>query len=336
MQASGESIDRNFATSLLAWYDVHARVLPWRSPPGSPPPAPYRVWLSEVMLQQTTVAAAAPYFERFTSRWPTVEALAAAEEGEVMSAWGGLGYYSRARNLVACARQVVERGGFPEDEAGLRMLPGIGAYTSAAIAAIAFGRSAFPVDANIERVLARLFAIPDKAAVRRLPERIALATRHGDFAQGLMDLGATVCTARAPKCLACPLRKHCKADAAGEPERYPAKPLRKPKPLRRGRTYWIVRGDAVRLVRRPPRGLLGGTLALPDDGWSSRADGSSGLAGDWQAVGSVRHGFTHFDLELEVVGGSGQLPAGEWWPLARLGEAGLPTLFAKASKLALG
>ena len=339
MQASGESV----GDKLLAWYDCHARSFPWRSPPGSVPSDPYRVWLSEVMLQQTTVAAVAPYFARFTTRWPTIEALAAADEAEVMSAWAGLGYYSRARNLVACARAVAERGGFPDDEAGLRALPGVGDYTAAAVAAIAFGRAAVPVDANIERVVARLFAIAEplpqaKAAIRVAAPDIAPPSRHGDFAQAMMDLGSTICTVRQPKCLLCPLRDDCRAFASGNPEAFPGKAAKKPKPLRRGHAFWIERDGQVWLVRRPAKGMLGGMRSLPDDGWNARGDGS-GLTpcqGEWRSAGSVRHGFTHFDLEMEVLAGEGrgELLDGEWWPVERVAEAGLPTLFAKAAQLA--
>ena len=336
---------QTIAETLLAWYDAHARALPWRAPPGSDPATlgpdwPYRVWLSEVMLQQTTTAAVAPYFARFTGRWPTVEALAAADEAEVMSAWAGLGYYSRARNLIACARVVAERGGFPDSEAGLRELPGVGAYTAAAVAAIGFGRATVPVDANIERVAARLFAIGEplpgaKAAIRAAAERIAPTERAGDFAQAMMDLGATICTTRSPRCLLCPLRQDCAGYSSGTPEAYPLKAAKKAKPLRRGRAYWIVREDKAWLVRRPPKGMLGGMRALPDDGWNVRGNGSGEGAGE--VLGVVRHGFTHFDLELVVVRGGDAMREGEgeWWPLAELDSAGLPTLFAKATVVAL-
>ncbi|MDP3674880.1 MAG: A/G-specific adenine glycosylase [Novosphingobium sp.] len=339
MQASGQTI----AQDLLAWYDASARALPWRAPPGTDPATlgpdwPYRVWLSEVMLQQTTVAAVAPYFLRFTERWPTVAALAAADEAEVMSAWAGLGYYSRARKLIACARTVVALGGFPDSEAGLRDLPGVGAYTAAAVAAIGFGRATVPVDANIERVVARLFAIRQplpgaKASIRAAAERIAPTERAGDFAQAMMDLGATICTTRTPRCLLCPLREACLGYASGAPEALPLKAAKKAKPLRRGRAYWIVRGDDVWLVRRPPKGMLGGMRALPDDGWNARGDGNGG-PGD--ILGVVRHGFTHFDLELEVVVSKVATGEGEWWAQSQLDSAGLPTLFAKAARLALG
>ncbi len=326
---------------LLDWYDRNARDLPWRARPGAPSPDPYRVWLSEVMLQQTSVAAVKPYFAAFTARWPTVAALAAADEADVMAAWAGLGYYSRARNLVLAARAVAARGGWPETEAELRALPGLGTYTAAAVAAIAFGRRAVVVDANVERVVARLFAIPAplpgaRKAIRERADAITPDRRAGDFAQAMMDLGATICTTRDPRCLLCPLSARCEGRRTGDPARFPVKPAKKPKPLRRGRAYWIERanesGGAVWLVRRPGTGMLGGMRALPDDGWSAKGDGN-GVEG--KPLGLVRHGFTHFDLELSVVRASEPHGEGEWWPLARLDEAGLPTLFAKAARLAL-
>jgi len=340
----------DIASPLLAWYGRSARSLPWRAAPGEPPPDPYRVWLSEVMLQQTTTAAVAPYFAEFTRRWPTVEALAAAEDGEVMAAWAGLGYYARARNLLACARAVAANGGiFPATEQGLRLLPGLGAYTAAAVAAIAFDERAVVVDANVERVVARLFAIGDplpggRMAIRDAADAITPSARPGDFAQAMMDLGATICTSRNPRCLLCPLSDRCRARAGGQPERYPVKPAKPAKPHRQGRAFWIERERSVWLVRRPGRGMLGGMRALPDDGWSARRDGSgeAPIAGEWQAGGFVRHGFTHFSLDLHLAVYSGDNWAslaaaeGEWWPLARLDEAGLPTLFAKAARLALG
>lgn len=367
MQASG--LPHDFPTepalaaipgALLAWYDAHARRLPWRSPPGTPAPDPYRVWLSEVMLQQTTVAAVTAYFEKFTRTWPTVEALAAADDADVMAAWAGLGYYARARNLVACARAVAARGGaFPDTEDALRALPGLGAYTAAAVAAIAFGRRAVVVDANVERVVSRLFAIDaplpgSRPAIRSATDTITPEARAGDFAQAMMDLGATICTVKAPRCLLCPLRPHCRAEAEGRAADLPVKAAKKAKPVRQGRTFWIERtgpdGEAqVLLVTRPGSGMLGGMRALPDDGWSARGDGDgappTGLAdadwsdADWRAGGMVRHGFTHFDLELHLLLGTAQPDANvrhaEWWPRARIDDAGLPTVFAKAARLAM-
>lgn len=341
----------SISDQLLSWYDRNARDLPWRLPPGSAlpddPAWPYRVWLSEVMLQQTTVAAVKPYFARFIHLWPTVDALAAASEGAVMAAWAGLGYYSRARNLVKCARAVAERGGFPSTEAELRQLPGLGDYTAAAIAAIAFGQRAVVVDANVERVVARLFAIRDplpgaRKAIRAAADTITPEPRAGDFAQAMMDLGSHVCTVRAPRCLICPLADACKGRRVGEPERLPVKPAKKAVPERRGTAFWITRkeGREVWLVTRPPEGMLGGMRGLPDDGWSARADGSGTppLAGAWRSLGAVRHGFTHASLTLAVEAletDAAPAPEGEWWPVAAIHEAGLATLFAKAARLAL-
>lgn len=336
------------AKRLLDWYDANARALPWRAPPGKPAPDPYRVWLSEVMLQQTTVAAVGPYFARFLQRWPTVEALAAADDGEVMAAWAGLGYYARARNLLACARAVAGQGGvFPATEAGLRALPGLGPYTAAAVAAIAFGEPSAVVDANVERVVARLFAIAEplpaaRSVIRQKVAELVPPERSGDFAQATMDLGAMVCTVRNPRCMICPLAQDCAGRRTGA-EQFPVKPPKPARPERAGRAFWIVRDEAVWLVRRPPRGLLGGMLALPDDGWAARKDGAlpPPLAGEWTSLGTVRHGFTHFELVLQLMLYSGSdwtrlaAQAGEWWPVAGLEGAGLPTLFAKAARLAL-
>ncbi len=338
---------------LLYWYDKHARDLPWRLPPGAPRPDdaayPYRVWLSEVMLQQTTVAAVKPYFAKFTQIWPTVQDLASASDDEVMAAWAGLGYYSRARNLVKCASEVAERGGFPETEAELRELPGLGAYTAAAIAAIAFGKRAVVVDANVERVVSRLFAIDEplpaaRKAIRAHAETITPDKRAGDFAQAMMDLGSNTCTSKAPKCLLCPLSDDCKGRKAGDPERLPVKPPKKAKPERRGTAFWIERlnGRAreVWLVTRAGTGMLGGMRALPDDGWNARADGSqkAPLTGEWEELGAVRHTFTHAHLTLAVrrtLVDETPLGEGVWWAVENLEDAGLPTLFAKAARLAL-
>ncbi|MFU7529204.1 A/G-specific adenine glycosylase [Qipengyuania sp. ASV99] len=343
----------SISDNLLHWYDSHARALPWRNPPGAAVPDdpdwPYRVWLSEVMLQQTTVAAVKPYFEKFTKLWPSVCDLARASESEIMAAWAGLGYYSRARNLVKCAAAVATRGGFPETEAELRALPGLGAYTAAAIAAIAFGKRAVVVDANVERVAARLFAIAEplpaaRKAIRARADEITPTRRAGDFAQAMMDLGSQICTSKAPRCLLCPLAPQCAGRLTGEPERLPVKPTKKPKPERRGTAFWIERGAGrareVWLVTRPGTGMLGGMRALPDDGWSARADGSgaAALAGKTEELGAVRHTFTHAHLTLRVcrmVSSSAPPGEGDWWPAEKLDEAGLPTLFAKAARLAL-
>ena len=336
------------AAHLLDWYDSHHRSLPWRAPPGAPPPDPYRVWLSEVMLQQTTVAAVVPYFAKFTARWPTVQALAAAPEADVLAAWAGLGYYARARNLIACAKAVAASGGtFPATEAELRELPGLGAYTAAAIAAIAFGERSAVVDANVERVVTRLYAIATplpaaRPAIRARVDALTPAERPGDFAQAMMDLGATVCTARNPRCLLCPLADPCEGRQLG-PDQFPVKVPKRAKPVRHGQAFWIEQAGAVWLVRRADKGMLGAMRALPDDAWSARGDGqgTAPLPGPWEAGGSVRHGFTHFDLDLQLMLYSGSdwarldMDCGEWWAIDRLEEAGLPTLFAKAARLAM-
>jgi len=322
------SVDASDA--LLRWFAVDKRRLPWRVAAGERPD-PYRIWLSEVMLQQTTVAHASPYFETFTRHWPSIEALAAASDAEVMAAWAGLGYYARARNLLACARLVArDRGGiFPDGEEGLRELPGIGRYTAAAIAAIAFGRRAVVVDANVERVVARLFAVatPLPAAreqLYRLAGSITPAAQAGDFAQAMMDLGATICTARAPACRRCPLSHLCAARAAGDPKRFPVKAAKPPKPRRKGVAYWLEHDGHVLLVRRPAKGLLGGMLALPTDG-----DGPPAEA-PWREAGTVDHVFTHFALTMRLLCADAERRTeGTWWPIDRLGEAGLPTLFAR-------
>ena len=329
--------------ALLGWYDVHARRLPWRAPPGAPPADPYRVWLSEIMLQQTTVAAAAPYFARFTQSWPDVAALAAADEGEVMRAWAGLGYYARARNLIACARIVAadKRGCFPDNEEGLRALPGIGLYTAAAIAAIAFERRAVVVDGNVERVVARLHAVETPLPAARpilyaLTDAITPAERAGDFAQAMMDLGATICTPRRPACALCPLRSGCAAGLAGTAELYPVKAPKRAQPIRHGTAFWLERDDRVLLRRRSPKGLLGGMLALPTGPWTTEPPGLADAPADarWQLLEEgIAHTFTHFHLRLALAcaeGAAGDPQAADvWWPIGEIGTAGLPTLFAK-------
>ena len=343
---SVESKHAAIRTALLDWYRRHARTLPWRAPPGSNArPDPYRVWLSEVMLQQTTVAAVIPYFERFTGRWPTLADLAAAEPDDILAAWAGLGYYSRARNLIACAQTVFrDHGGeFPAKEADLRALPGIGDYTAAAIAGIAFGIvDALPVDANIERVVARLFALSAPLPAGRTD--IYAAARAlwptdgsgGDFAQAMMDLGSALCTARTADCLLCPLSPHCIGRQQGIALSLPVKAAKKPKPVRHGRACWIEQDGKVWLIRRPDKGMLGGMRALPGSDWGEAAvappPGSA-------PVGRVRHVFTHFTLELCVDRSDDPACAvgeGMWWPIDRLDEAGLPTLYRRAAALALG
>ena len=300
------------AESLLDWYDVHGRDLPWRIRPaaraGGQVADPYRIWLSEVMLQQTTVAAVKAYFARFTALWPTVQALAAAEDGAVMAEWAGLGYYARARNLLACARAVVAQHGgvFPSDLAALRALPGVGPYTAAAIAAIAFDRAEVVVDGNVERVMARVFAIetPLPLAKPELVQAAATLTpklRAGDYAQAVMDLGATICTPRQPACAICPWTAGCQARAEGIAAELPRKLAKAAKPTRTGQVWLGRRADgAILLERRPDKGLLGGTLGFPGSGWDgSNADAPA--AGNWAEVGMVRHTFTHFHLDLTVL-----------------------------------
>ena len=332
---------------LLAWYDSHARALPWRAPPGAARRTdPYRVWLSEVMLQQTTVPHATPYFLAFTQRWPRVEDLAAAPDAEVMAAWAGLGYYARARNLLACARAVANgRGGeFPGTVEGLSALPGLGPHTAAAVAAIAFDQPANVVDGNVERVMARLHAVETplpaaKPELKRLAGDLVTEHRPGDWAQALMDLGATICRPKAPLCERCPVSAHCRAFATGNPESYPRKTAKAERPRRHGVAYVMTRGDAVALVRRPPRGLLGGMLALPTSEWraepwgEAEARAAAPVAADWRTTDQVEHVFTHFSLTLKVL--RAEADAGEviWSPRRDL--AALPSVFLKAARAGL-
>jgi A/G-specific adenine glycosylase len=331
---------------LLEWYDRHRRHLPWRADPGARPD-PYRVWLSEIMLQQTTVAAVGPYFGRFIARWPDIEALAAAPLEDVLHAWQGLGYYARARHLHACARALVAQHGgrFPEDEADLRRLPGIGDYTAAALAAIAFARRSTPVDGNVERVMARLFALgtvlPNaKSELKRLAQSLTPAQRVGDYAQAVMDLGATICTPKRPKCVLCPWRAACRSRAQGIAEELPRRRAKGAKPVRRGVAFWLVRQDgAVLLRRRPEHGLLAGMMEVPSTPWRERpwSDGEARRAAPmparWRALpGLVHHSFTHFHLELAVLAGEARadsVEVGEWFALEALGTLALPTLMKK-------
>ena len=351
---SAYPLEADIASRLLAWYDVHHRDLPWRVPPRDLAkgvrPDPYRVWLSEVMLQQTTVEAVKPYFRNFVARWPTVEALAAAEADDVMKAWAGLGYYSRARNLRACAAAVAEAGGaFPASAAALLKLPGIGPYTAAAIAAIAFDRPEAVVDGNVERVVSRLAAIATplpqaKADIRAIVERLVPIDRPGDFAQAMMDLGATLCTPKRPRCMLCPLREDCAATRAGDPEFYPVRPAKPAKPVRRGAAFVAVRPDgAVLLRKRPDKGLLGGMAEVPTTDWNARQDGETAVsaapfAADWQPKGAIVHVFTHFTLELCVYRAShaGPPPAGHFWSGAEgIAAEALPTVMKKAIEAAI-
>ncbi|MGP9822762.1 A/G-specific adenine glycosylase [Salinarimonas sp. NSM] len=342
------------ADDLLAWYDRHRRALPWRAKPGETAD-PYRVWLSEIMLQQTTVMAVKPYFERFLARFPTVEALAAAPSEEVMNAWAGLGYYSRARNLHACAKAVVaEHGGrFPDTEDGLRGLPGIGAYTAGAIAAIAFDRVAAAVDGNVERVMTRLFAIAEpipkaKPAVREATLALVPTDRPGDFAQGLMDLGATICTPKRPACALCPWMAPCAARRAGEAEVYPVKAPKKARETRRGAAFVVERADGAILLRtRAPEGLLGAMAEPPGSAWApdyvaSRAILDAPLEARWKRLdGVVRHVFTHFALEVSVlharVAAGTPAPEGmRFTAREALGDEPLPSVMRKILAHALG
>jgi len=338
--------------ALLAWYDRHRRVMPWRAAAGHAPD-PYRVWLAEIMLQQTTVATVGPYFDAFVKRWPTVEALAEAPRDDVLHAWAGLGYYARARNLHACAQAVArEHGGvFPDTEEGLLALPGIGPYTAASIAAIAFGRPSVVIDGNVERVVTRLHAIATplpkaKAEIRAVLAEIVPEDRPGDFAQATMDLGATVCSPRKPRCMLCPWKLACRARAAGEAERYPVKLPRAKRPVRRAIAFVLSdRTGAVWLRKRADEGLLGGMMEVPSSEWAksdpsekeARAAAPAALA--WRTLpGKVRHGFTHFELELTVWAARGRradVEGGQWVAVDGLGDVALPTLMRKVIAHAL-
>lgn len=331
---------------LLGWYDTHRRRMPWRALPGETAD-PYRVWLSEIMLQQTTVATVGPYFIEFLRRWPTIEALAAASLDDVLHAWQGLGYYARARNMHKCAQFVASElaGRFPETEAELMKLPGVGPYTAAAVAAIAFGRRAVVVDGNVERVMARMFAVQEflpqaKTTLKAHADELTPDDRTGDYAQAVMDLGATVCTPKSPKCLLCPWKKPCRGrdDAESLPRRRP----KQQRPLRRGTVFWVTRSDgALLLRRRPEEGLLGGLMEVPSTEWR---DGQSSQEPDvWNHAplpmtntrslpGVVRHGFTHFELELEIYAGVSNEeaePPAMWCPIDKLSDLALPTLMKK-------
>lgn len=335
------------AADLLAWYDRHRRELPWRARAGERA-EPYRVWLSEIMLQQTTVQTVKGYFERFLMRFPNVETLAAAPVEAVMQTWAGLGYYSRARNLHACAQAVVEKHGgrFPADEDALLALPGIGAYTAGAVAAIAFDLPAVAVDGNVERVLSRLVALEEplpraKATIRKLALSLLPHERTGDFAQALMDLGATICTPRRPACALCPWFSPCVARREGLAETFPRKEAKKQGVLRRGAAFVVLRADDHVLLRdRPPRGLLGGMAEPPGTDWSATFDPESALAAApldarWRKLmGSVRHVFTHFPLELtvyhaEVPAGTPAPPGTRWQARTHLEGEALPTVMRK-------
>lgn len=351
----GDSVDlaraalkrRGIAVQTLAWWDISRRELPWRSRHGEKP-NPYSVWLSEVLLQQTTATGAAPYFVEFMRRWPSVEGLAAATLDEVMSAFAGLGYYSRARNLHACAKAVAALGGrFPADEAALRALPGLGPYTAAAVAAIAFDLPAAPVDGNIARILSRLFAfdvpiLANRPALDSAARALTPKERPGDYAQALMDIGATICRPRNPDCQRCPLAKACLACRSGESEKFPGKPVRKVRPTRTGAAFYAQREDGAFLARRrPPSGLLGSTMELPGGAWT---DGEIAHVGaeaapfpaNWRRLpGFVEHVFTHFTLRLALYAAEappGAAPNGLIWiEPDKMNEAGFSGLMLKAA-----
>jgi A/G-specific adenine glycosylase len=341
---------------LLAWYDRHRRKLPWRPLPGVAAD-PYRVWLSEIMLQQTGVKWVAPYFEKFVARWPTVDAMGRATLDDVLRMWAGLGYYSRARNLHACAVAVLRDhgGAFPDTEEGLRALPGVGPYTAAAIAAIAFGRRTMPVDGNIERVVSRLFAVEEplpkaKPLIRQLATTLLAETRAGDSAQALMDLGSTICTPKKPACALCPINDDCAAFARGDQETFPRKAAKKTGELRRGAAFVVTRGDELLMRTRAEKGLLGGMTEVPGSAWVAMQDDNAALkqapvlkgAARWQRkVGVVTHVFTHFPLELVVYTASVPMrtraPEGtRWVPIATLQDEALPNVMRKVIAHGLG
>ncbi|QEE46946.1 A/G-specific adenine glycosylase [Rhizobium sp. WL3] len=342
--------------TLLAWYDRHHRELPWRISPDAAKrgikPDPYYIWMSEVMLQQTTVAAVKAYFAKFIARWPTVKDLAEAPNEDVMAAWAGLGYYARARNLKKCAEAVAfEYGGaFPDTEEGLRALPGIGDYTSAAVAAIAFNRPSAVMDGNVERVISRLFAIDaplpgSKPAMKAKVAELTPTDRPGDFAQAMMDLGATICTPKRPVCALCPFNDVCLALATDEPERFPVKAAKKAKPVRLGAAFIAVDHDGQLLLRkRVESGLLGGMTEVPTTDWTSRQDGETGMdaapfPADWQVAGVISHVFTHFELRLSIfrVGPIDRPPGdhGFWVHVTELDGQALPTVMKKAIAAAI-
>jgi A/G-specific adenine glycosylase len=335
--------------ALLAWYDRHRRRLPWRAEPGAAAD-PYRVWLSEIMLQQTTVAAVGPYFQKFLDRFPDVNALAAASSDDVMRLWAGLGYYARARNLHACAKAVAERGGvFPDTATSLLELPGVGPYTAAAIAAIAFDEKATVIDGNVERVITRLYAVEEelpraKPIIRALAEPLTPQERPGDFAQAMMDLGATICTPKNPACSLCPWNDVCEARASGTQESFPRKAAKGERPARFGAAFFARRADgAILLRRRAEKGLLGGMTEIPGSDWLSKFDRKAALLqapldADWRKIsGSVSHVFSHFSLELRVfateVSQRTRAPENSWWSHEVDAEA-LPSVMRKVVELA--
>ena len=342
--------------ALLDWYDRKGRSLPWRIRPedreAGATPDPYAIWLSEIMLQQTTVPHATPYWERFLERWPTVAHLADAPREDVLAAWAGLGYYARARNLHACAQKVAHElaGAFPSDLEGLLALPGVGDYTANAIRAAAFDLPASVVDGNVERVITRMVRLETplpkaKPQIKAIAADLASTERPGDYAQAIMDLGATVCTPKSPDCAACPWSDWCAARAEGDQTRYPLKEKKKTKPVRRGACFHVLRDGAIWLRRRPETGLLGAMMEVPGTDWiegalpGSDVTSAAPFEAGWRNAGQVRHVFTHFALELDVlcaVAPDGWTPEeGDWTALSGLKEAGLPSVMMKAVKLGL-
>ena len=341
---------------LLDWYDRHRRRLPWRAVAGERPD-PYRVWLSEIMLQQTGVKTVGPYFEKFLARWPDVAALGHASLDDVLRMWAGLGYYSRARNLHACAVAVLrEHGGiFPDTVEGLRKLPGIGPYTASAIAAIAFDRSTMPVDGNIERVVSRLYAVEQelpqaKPRIQELAATLLAETRAGDSAQALMDLGSSICTPKKPACALCPLNEDCAARGRGDQEAFPRKAPKKSGELRRGAAFVVTRGDELLVRSRPEKGLLGGMTEVPGSEWIAgqedkaalkQAPELAGVARWHRKTGVVTHVFTHFPLELVIYTAKAlprtKAPKGmRWVPIVTLADEALPNVMRKAIAHGLG
>lgn len=344
------------STKLLHWYDRHHRVLPWRIGPAEQAsgvkPDPYRVWLSEIMLQQTTVEAVKSYFIKFVERWPSVQAMAKASEDDILRAWAGLGYYSRARNLKKCADAVTSQhnGKFPDNAITLKELPGIGDYTSAAIAAIAFGEAAAVVDGNVERVISRLYTIDTplpaaKTDIRALMGQLTPSDRPGDFAQAMMDLGATICTPRRPACAICPLNDDCSALKLRDPEEFPVKAPKAEKPVRTGAAFVAIAGDGSILLRkRKGEGLLAGMTEVPGSYWTARIDGdvtidAAPFPAQWTNSGSITHVFTHFELRLSVYRSENVSKAASsdgWWsPPDELSDEALPTVMKKAITAAI-
>lgn len=353
---TSDALLRARPAALLAWYDRHRRTLPWRAPPGATAD-PYAVWLSEIMLQQTTVRAVGPYFDKFMARWPTVTALGEASLDDVLKMWAGLGYYSRARNLHACAVAVTRQHGgrFPDTEEGLRALPGVGPYTAAAIAAIAFSRRTMPVDGNIERAVSRLYAVEDelpkaKPRIKALAETLLGPSRAGDSAQALMDLGATICTPKKPACALCPLMQGCTARLRGDAESFPRKAPKKTGALRRGAAFVVIRGDQVLVRSRPAKGLLGGMTEVPNSDWlpdqdeaaaKAQAPALKGVSRWHRKAGVVSHVFTHFPLELAVyvahAAAGTRAPTGmRWTQISTLSDEALPNLMRKVIAHGLG